>query len=151
MLGILRQSFADGLKDGWTVASPLDMADERRLERLSAMLRRRGVVLPAFDIYGGVSGLIDYGPVVAGRLTQWESATFTRWKSLVQIQYRPPLLPEPLRFPRGGFSLDRERLTLDAQVSVPYHRHESMDAHGSNDDRPSLSPEVESTVGRVGL
>ena len=27
--------------------------------------------------------------VVHGRLTQWESATFTRWKSLVQIQYRP--------------------------------------------------------------
>lgn len=25
-----------------------------------------------------------------GRLTQRESATFTRWKSLVQIQYRPP-------------------------------------------------------------
>ena len=42
------------------VTSPLDMVDEGRLERLSAMLRRRGVVLPAFDIYGGVSGLIDY-------------------------------------------------------------------------------------------
>lgn len=27
--------------------------------------------------------------VLSGRLTQWESATFTRWKSLVQIQYRP--------------------------------------------------------------
>ena len=27
---------------------------------------------------------------VQGRLTQRESATFTRWKSLVQIQYRLP-------------------------------------------------------------
>jgi hypothetical protein len=27
-----------------------------------------------------------------GRLTQRESATFTRWKSLVQIQYRLPCL-----------------------------------------------------------
>jgi len=29
------------------------------------MMRRRGVVLPSFEIYGGVSGLIDYGPVGA--------------------------------------------------------------------------------------
>ena len=29
------------------------------------MMRRRGIVLPSFEIYGGVSGLIDYGPVGA--------------------------------------------------------------------------------------
>ena len=53
------------MKDDGLVAELLDMADEGRLERMSALLRRRGVVLPAFDIYGGVSGLIDYGPVGA--------------------------------------------------------------------------------------
>ena len=61
------------MKDDGLVAELLYMADEGRLERMSAMLRRRGVVLPAFDIYGGVSGLIDYGPVGASirrRLTQ---------------------------------------------------------------------------------
>ena len=41
------------------------MTDEKRIERLSAMLKRRGIILPAFEIYGGVSGLIDYGPVGA--------------------------------------------------------------------------------------
>ena len=36
-----------------------------------------------------------------GRLTQRESATFTRWKSLVQIQYRPPSKPDgPRKLPR---------------------------------------------------
>lgn len=41
------------------------MADSRRLDRLVSMMRRRGIVLPSFEIYGGVAGLIDYGPVGA--------------------------------------------------------------------------------------
>ncbi|MEC7744187.1 MAG: glycine--tRNA ligase [Candidatus Thermoplasmatota archaeon] len=41
------------------------MSEEGRLERLTSMMRRRGIVLPSFEIYGGVSGLIDYGPVGA--------------------------------------------------------------------------------------
>ena len=35
------------------------------MSRLVSLLRRRGVVLPSFEIYGGVSGLVDYGPVGA--------------------------------------------------------------------------------------
>ena len=103
MLGILRQSFADGLKDGWTVASPLDMADERRLERLSAMLRRRGVVLPAFDIYGGVSGLIDYGPVGAAirrRLTQKWVDHWLSHGDIVEID-SPTITPESVLIASG--------------------------------------------------
>ena len=41
------------------------MVDNSRLPSLSSLLRRRGVVLPSYEIYGGVSGLIDYGPVGA--------------------------------------------------------------------------------------
>ena len=41
------------------------MTDQGRLDRLTSMMRRRGIVLPSFEIYGGVSGLIDYGPVGA--------------------------------------------------------------------------------------
>ena len=33
--------------------------DSTRMERLSSMLRRRGIVAPAFETYGGVAGLID--------------------------------------------------------------------------------------------
>ena len=39
--------------------------DSTRMERLSSMLRRRGIVAPAFEAYGGVAGLIDYGPIGA--------------------------------------------------------------------------------------
>ena len=40
---------------------------QERLERLLSMLKRRGVILPAFEIHGGVAGLFDYGPI-GGRL-----------------------------------------------------------------------------------
>lgn len=40
---------------------------EQRLERLNGMLRRRGFILPAFEIHGGAKGFYDFGPV-GGRL-----------------------------------------------------------------------------------
>jgi len=36
-----------------------------RLERMSGMLKRRGIILPAFEIHGGAKGLYD--------LTRWWS------------------------------------------------------------------------------
>ena len=45
--------------------SMVEMAENSRMSRLSSLLRRRGVILPSFEIYGGVSGLVDYGPVGA--------------------------------------------------------------------------------------
>tara|TARA_B100000287_G_scaffold421516_1_gene462304 strand:- start:5 stop:1756 length:1752 start_codon:yes stop_codon:yes gene_type:complete len=91
------------LKDDGLVAELLDMADEGRLERMSAMLRRRGVVLPAFDIYGGVSGLIDYGPVGASirrRLTQkWVDHWLTHG-DIVEID-SPTITPEAVLVASG--------------------------------------------------
>ena len=43
------------------------MSDEGRLGRLSGMLKRRGFLLPAFEIHGGAKGLYDFGPV-GGRM-----------------------------------------------------------------------------------
>ena len=51
------------------------MTDEGRLERLSGMLRRRGFLLPAFEIHGGAKGLYDFGPV-GGRM---RSRVNQRW------------------------------------------------------------------------
>ncbi len=91
------------MKDDGLVAELLDMADEGRLERMSAMLRRRGVVLPAFDIYGGVSGLIDYGPVGASirrRLTQkWVDHWLTHG-DIVEID-SPTITPEAVLVASG--------------------------------------------------
>ncbi|SVC80797.1 uncharacterized protein METZ01_LOCUS333651, partial [marine metagenome] len=35
-----------------------NMGNESRMVRLASLLRRRGIILPSFEIYGGVSGLI---------------------------------------------------------------------------------------------
>jgi len=67
-------------------------------EDLLAMLRRRGFVHPAFDLYGGVSGLIDYGPL-GGRLRRRVlNAWIDYWNSLghiVEIE-SPTLTPKPV-------------------------------------------------------
>ena len=91
------------MKDSELVAEVLDMPDEGRLERLSAMLRRRGVVLPAFDIYGGVSGLIDYGPVGASikrRLTQKWIDHWLSHGDIVEID-SPTITPEAVLVASG--------------------------------------------------
>ena len=45
----------------------MTQADRDRLERLNSMLKRRGIILPAFEIHGGAAGMYDFGPL-GGRL-----------------------------------------------------------------------------------
>lgn len=45
----------------------MSQAERDRLERLNSMLKRRGLILPAFEIHGGAAGLYDFGPL-GGRL-----------------------------------------------------------------------------------
>jgi len=43
------------------------IGDEAKSRRLMSLLKKRGFLQPAFEIYGGVAGLYDYGPL-GGRL-----------------------------------------------------------------------------------
>ena len=69
-----------------------------RLSRLSGMLKRRGVILPAFEIHGGYAGLYDFGPV-GGRLRNRVNQTWIdHWQSLgniVEISC-PTITPYPV-------------------------------------------------------
>ena len=59
--------------------------DAERLERMSGMLKRRGIILPAFEIHGGAKGLYDFGPV-GGRLRNRVNQTWIdHWLSLGNI------------------------------------------------------------------
>ena len=59
--------------------------DTTRLERLSGVLKRRGVLLPAFEIHGGAKGLYDFGPV-GGRLRNRVNQTWlNHWLSMGNI------------------------------------------------------------------
>ena len=61
------------------------MADDARLERLQGMLRQRGILLPAFDLYGGAKGFYDFGPV-GGRLrSKINQAWINHWSSLGNV------------------------------------------------------------------
>ena len=56
-----------------------------RLARLTGMLKRRGIILPAFEIHGGVAGFYDFGPV-GGRLRNNVTQTWLEhWLSLGNI------------------------------------------------------------------
>ena len=69
-----------------------------RLSRLSGMLKRRGIILPAFEIHGGYAGLYDFGPV-GGRLRNRVNQTWIdHWQSLgniVEISC-PTITPYPV-------------------------------------------------------
>jgi len=60
-------------------------AEGGRLERLTGMLKRRGIILPAFEIHGGSKGLYDFGPV-GGRLrNKVNQAWLNHWISMGNI------------------------------------------------------------------
>ncbi|HIC50906.1 MAG: glycine--tRNA ligase [Candidatus Thalassarchaeum betae] len=78
----------------------------RRVDRLTSILRRRGIVLPSFEIYGGVSGLIDYGPVGAHILRRVMDKWIDHWTShgdIVEID-SPTITPEPILVASGHVS-----------------------------------------------
>ena len=80
------------------------MSDKHaRLERLTSMLRRRGVILPAFEIHGGVAGLFDFGPV-GGRLRRrLNNSWLEHWAShgdIVEID-SPTITPEAVLIASG--------------------------------------------------
>ena len=74
-----------------------------RLERLTSMLRRRGVILPAFEIHGGIAGLFDFGPI-GGRLRRrLNNAWLEHWSSqgdIVEID-SPTITPESVLVASG--------------------------------------------------
>ena len=56
-----------------------------RLSRLTGMLKRRGIILPSFEIHGGAAGLYDFGPV-GGRLrNRVNQSWIDHWQSLGNI------------------------------------------------------------------
>ena len=76
---------------------------DRRADRLTSLLRRRGIVLPSFEIYGGVSGLVDYGPVGARIKRKVMDNWIDHWTShgdIVEVD-SPTITPEPVLIASG--------------------------------------------------
>ena len=73
------------------------------MSRLVSLLRRRGLVLPSFEIYGGVSGLVDYGPVGARIKRRVIDAWVEHWSSITNVVEidSPTITPEPVLIASG--------------------------------------------------
>ena len=79
------------------------MEDKGRMSRLTSLLRRRGIVLPSFEIYGGVSGLVDYGPVGARIKRRVVTSWINHWgkvPNVVEID-SPTITPESVLVASG--------------------------------------------------
>ncbi|HEV8359348.1 MAG TPA: glycine--tRNA ligase [Candidatus Thermoplasmatota archaeon] len=67
-------------------------------EDLMAMLKRRGFVQPAYEIYGGLAGFYDYGPLGAALKRNIEDAwrrVYVLGEGFAEIQ-SPTISPEPV-------------------------------------------------------
>lgn len=79
------------------------MPESRRLDRLTSMMRRRGIVLPSFEIYGGVAGLVDYGPVgatIKRKVIESWIDHWTSWGDIVEVD-SPTITPKSVLVASG--------------------------------------------------
>ena len=88
----------------WLTHTRSHMSDSHaRLERLTSMLRRRGIILPAFEIHGGVAGLFDFGPNGARLCRRLKDSWIDHWTSngdIVEID-SPTITPESVLVASG--------------------------------------------------
>jgi glycyl-tRNA synthetase len=112
------------------------MTDEKRIERLSAMLKRRGIVLPAFEIYGGVSGLIDYGPVGASIRRKVIQNWVEHWTvngDIVEID-SPTITPESVLIASGHVGEFNDLMTQCGKCSSAFRADQLAENYHSNPD-----------------
>ena len=112
------------------------MSDEKRIERLSAMLKRRGIILPAFEIYGGVSGLIDYGPVGASirrRVIQNWIEHWTINGDIVEID-SPTITPENVLIASGHVGEFNDLMTQCENCSSAFRADQLAEDYHPNPD-----------------
>src|ERR1044071_9317511 len=64
------------------------MADATIMEHIVSLAKRRGFVYPASEIYGGINGFWDYGPLgvlLKNNIRDWW------WRNMVEV---PPIVPD---------------------------------------------------------
>ena len=88
----------------WLTRTRSLMSDSHaRLERLTSMLRNRGIILPAFEIHGVVGGLFDFGPNGARLCRRLKDSWIEHWSShgnIVEID-SPTITPESVLIASG--------------------------------------------------
>ncbi len=115
--------------------------DDARLERLHGMLRQRGILLPAFDLYGGAKGLYDFGPV-GGRLrSRLNQVWLDHWLCLgnvVEISC-PTVTPYEVLEASGHVGEFSDFMTVCGQCEEASRADTLLEAYHPNPDALSKS------------
>ncbi len=114
---------------------------DRRVDRLTSLLRRRGVVLPSFELYGGVSGLVDYGPVGARIRRKVMDSWIDHWTShgdIVEVD-SPAITPESVLVASGHVG-EFNDLMVECGGCTGAFRVDHL-IEDSHENKDSLSPE----------
>ena len=98
------------------------MSEEKRLDRLTSILKRRGFILPSFEIYGGISGLIDYGPVgarIKRKVTDFWIDHWINQGNIVEID-SPTITPEQVLIASGHVGEFNDLMTSCVNCNSTY-------------------------------
>ncbi len=96
--------------------------DRRKQQELYALLKRRGFVWPSFEIYGGVAGFYDLGPLGSVLKDNIESAwkrTFLVEEGFMQVDC-PSISPETVFRFSGHLEKFSDLMTRCVSCSTPF-------------------------------
>jgi glycyl-tRNA synthetase len=105
------------------------------------MLKRRGVIFPAFEIHGGVAGLFDYGPVGGRLLRKVQQAWREHWLSLgniVEID-SPTITPHSVLEASGHVGAFNDHASECAGCGAVFRSDHLLEEHHSNPESLSAS------------
>jgi glycyl-tRNA synthetase len=116
------------------------------------MMRRRGIVLPSFEIYGGVSGLIDYGPVGARIKRRVVESWVDHWTSqgdVVEID-SPSITPKEVLVASGHVGEFNDHMS-ECQSCEGIFRSDHLidEMHPNPDSLPGV--EIDEVISRNGV
>ncbi|HIA24253.1 MAG TPA: glycine--tRNA ligase [Candidatus Poseidoniales archaeon] len=122
-------------------------SDSDRVNSLMSMLKRRGIIFPAFSIHGGIAGLYDYGPVGGRLLRKVQQQWREHWLSkgnIVEID-SPTITPESVLQASGHVSAFNDHASECNSCNAIFRSDHLVEEFHQNAD--SLSgPELDSIL-----
>lgn len=117
------------------------MSGNDRLERLNGMLKRRGFLLPAFEIHGGSKGLYDFGPVggrMRSRINQMWIDHWMKLGNVVELSC-PTVTPYAVLEASGHVGEFSDYMTQCKSCNEARRADTLLEAHHPNPDALSKS------------
>ena len=112
------------------------MSEDERISKINSLLRRRGIILPSFELYGGVSGLIDYGPIGAVIKRKVIDRWIYHWSKLgniVEID-SPTITPDKVLQASGHVSEFNDFMSVCSKCRSTFRSDHLIENHYDDSD-----------------